>query len=451
MKKISTHLNFKKSISFFMIASGFSLLQACSSGGGGGTTPEAVITRVSVDSNEIEATGCSGRAKLSSDGRFVVFDSDAINLIANNTNATGDVFIRDVQSGETTRISEASDGTEADWVSFNVSISDDGRYIAFKSKATNLVADDTNNFDDIFLHDRNTAETIIISRGVSGESDGDSDQPSISADGRYIVFSSFASNLVAGDTNASRDVFIYDTQAVATKITRVSVTSAAAEANGNSFNNDPSISADGRFIVFSSQSTNLDSIATDNNGVTDVFLHDRNTGSTIRINNGIGAETDQNSGAPSISDDGKFIVYTSRATNLVVDDTNATQDIFIYDRVNITTSRVSISTDGSEGNDFSSSPSIDGNGQFIAFQSSASNLVDNDTNGFDDAYVRDRLNNQTYRVSIAIDGTESLDDSFDPALSSDGEYIAFESDAANLVSSDTNNSCDVFRVKNKSR
>jgi len=434
-----------------MIASGFSLLQACSSGGGGGTTPEAVITRVSVDSNEIEATGCSGRAKLSSDGRFVVFDSDAINLIANNTNATGDVFIRDVQSGETTRISEASDGTEADWVSFNVSISDDGRYIAFKSKATNLVADDTNNFDDIFLHDRNTAETIIISRGVSGESDGDSDQPSISADGRYIVFSSFASNLVAGDTNASRDVFIYDTQAVATKITRVSVTSAAAEANGNSFNNDPSISADGRFIVFSSQSTNLDSIATDNNGVTDVFLHDRNTGSTIRINNGIGAETDQNSGAPSISDDGKFIVYTSRATNLVVDDTNATQDIFIYDRVNITTSRVSISTDGSEGNDFSSSPSIDGNGQFIAFQSSASNLVDNDTNGFDDAYVRDRLNNQTYRVSIAIDGTESLDDSFDPALSSDGEYIAFESDAANLVSSDTNNSCDVFRVKNKSR
>ena len=401
------------------------------------------ITRVSVASDGMQGNDASGgRPSISADGRYIVFASSASNLVNGDTNDVGDVFVHDRQTRQTSRVSVASDGTQGNGVSYNPSISANGRYVAFTSIANNLVAGDTNGQADIFVHDRQTGQTS----GVSIASDGtqgnihSTGPASLSADGRYVTFSSGANNLVPGDTNNSVDVFVHDRQTGQTS--RVAVASGGTQ--GNSFSTFASISADGRYVAFDSVSSNL--VPGDTNEWSDIFVHDRQTGETGRVSIASnGTEGNYWSWNPSISADGRYVAFESYASNLVPDDTNGFFDVFVYDNLTGQTSRISVASDGSQGsNDSQQQVTISADGRYVAFVSSASNLVAGDTNGYEDIFIHDRHTEQTGRISVASNGMQGNEDAYMPSISADGRYIAFGSTASNLVSDDTNDASDVF-------
>ena len=227
--------------------------------------------------------------------------------------------------GPTQRVSVDSSGNEGNNTSSSPSISADGRYVAFQSDADNLVPGDNNISGDVFVHDRNTGATELVSVDSSGnEGNNTSSSPSISADGRYVAFYSVADNLVPGDTNGKLDVFVHDRNTGATEL--VSVDSSGNEGNGDSM--DPSIGADGRYVAYDSSATNL--VSGDTNGQLDVFVHDRNTGATELVSvDSSGNEGNNYSSSPSISADGRYVAYDSSATNLVSGDTNGQLDVFV--------------------------------------------------------------------------------------------------------------------------
>ena len=301
------------------------------------------ISRINVDPNGNEAnqsqSGFHGPA-ISSDGRYVTFVSAASNLVPNDTNNAADVFVRDTVLGQTSRVSVTSGGVQvSSGAAFfeKPAISGDGRYVAFLSDANDLVSNDTNIFGDVFVHDRQTGQTTLASLGSGGLSGGNAfySNVSLSLDGRYVGFTSNSSSLVAGDNNNSDDVFVRDLQSGLT--TRVSVSSAGVQGNGSSGGDRPQFSADGRFVLFDSVATNL--VSGDTNGGVDLFLRDRQTGETTRVsvdslgNEALsaysdGAFIDQNS---ALSADGRVVVFTSGATTLVSGDTNSATDIFVRD------------------------------------------------------------------------------------------------------------------------
>jgi Tol biopolymer transport system component len=377
---------------------------------------------------------------ISANGRYVAFHSWANNLVNNDANGTWDIFVNDRLTGQTTLVSIASDGTQGNDESMYASISADGRYVAFHAEASNLVEGDTNSTYDVFVHDRQTGQTHRVSIASDGTQGNDlSGVPSISDDGRYVVFESRADNLVSDDANNAFDVFVHDQ--LTDETSRVSVASDGME--GNYGSGSPSISAEGRYVVFSSAASNL--VSGDTNNVGDIFVHDRQTGQTSRVS--IASDGSQGNGASymaSISTDGRYVAFSSVASNLVGDDTNGVADIFVHDRQTGETSRVSISTNGTQGNGQSYMTSISTDGRFVAFVSLASNLVNGDTNNRRDVFVHDRLTGETSRVSIAPDGTQGNDNSIWPSISANGRYVAFDSDASNLVSDDTNGYTDVF-------
>jgi len=272
---------------------------------------------------------------LSADGRFVAFGSDATNLVPGDTNGVSDAFVYDRLSGTTERVSVSSTGAQADDDSFAgffaPAVSADGRFVAFSSDATNLVPGDTNDQTDVFVRDRCltngvsvagcTAKTQRVSVSSSGaQGSGRSLSPTLSADGRFVAFASEADDLVVGDTNEAFDVFVNDRMTGMTE--RVSVDSTGAQANAASLEHFcPALSADGRFVAFESDATNL--VPVDTNGVTDVFVHDRLTATTDRVSvDSAGAQANDGSNFPAISADGSVVAFVSTATNLVPDDTN---------------------------------------------------------------------------------------------------------------------------------
>src|SRR6266446_5737670 len=306
----------------------------------------------------------------------------------------------------TERVSVASGGTEANGASLSSALSADGRFVAFDSAATDLVAADTNGVSDVFVHDRQTGATERVSVASGGaQADGSSGligfafPPALSADGRFIAFVSVATNLVAGDTNGATDVFVRDRQTGTTE--RVSVASGGTQANNAS--RYPALSADGRFVAFQSDATNL--VVGDTNGMTDVFVHDRQTGTTERVSvaSGGGTQGTGNSGGffafPALSADGRFVAFQSDATNLVAGDTNGATDVFVHDRQTGTTERVSVASGGTQGNGFSAGPALSADGRFVAFHDTATNLVAGDTNGASDVFVHDRQTGTPERVS----------------------------------------------------
>jgi Tol biopolymer transport system component len=248
----------------------------------------------------------------------VAFESASDNLVAGDTNGEKDIFVHDLLSGETERVSLTSDGKQANVGSVTPAISADGRWVAFLTDASNLVEEDTNKAGDIFVHDRQSGETWRVSVASDGtEGNGRSYEPHISADGRFVVFTSDASNLVSGDTNRVSDVFIHDLQSGETR--RVSLASDSRQGNSRSY--DPSISADGRFVVFTSAATNL--VYGDANLSHDVFVHDLQTGQTRRASLSLdGLQGDNHSIEASISAEGRFVAFASAASNLVYSDTN---------------------------------------------------------------------------------------------------------------------------------
>ena len=399
-----------------------------------------LTTRLSVATGGAQADGRSFIPALSADGRYAAFYSDASNLVSGDTNSARDVFIHDRQAGETTRVSVDSAGAQANGDSFEPAVSADGRFVAFSSAATNLVAGDTNDANDVFVRDRQANTTSRVSLGPAGaNANGGSDAPSISADGRLVVFTSAATNLVTGDTNNQRDVFVFDRQTAIT--TRVSLNTFGEEPNLDSFT--PEISADGRFVAFTTFASNL--VGFDDNEGSDVFVRDLETDTTTRVSEYTGGfQIDGDSLRPAISADGRYVAFDSDAWNLVWGDTNDAFDVFLIDRSNGAVTRVSVDDAGLQSDGGSFRPSLSADGRYVAYYSDASNLVAGDTNGASDVMLFDRLSGATKRVSVANGGSEANGSSLRPALSANGRLVVFESDASNLVSGDSNQFTDVF-------
>ena len=400
----------------------------------------AVTKRVSVSSEGVEADRAGEKPAISADGRYVVFYSKATNLVPGDTNEDGDVFLRDRRTGKTVRVSVASDGKEGKGQSRDQSISADGRYIAFSSSAPDLVPDDTNGRTDVFVHDVQTGNTTRVSVSSEGEQcDLASKYPAISADARYVAFYSKASNLVPGDTNQEGDVFVHDRRTG--KTTRVSVASDGTPGAVQSDN--PSISGDGRYVAFQSYAGNL--VPGDTNERADIFVHDRETGKTVRVSVASdGTQGNEGSLSPSISRDGRYVVFQSYASNLVAGDTNRHCDIFLHDLNTGKTLRISVAGDGTQGDGESRQGFISADGRYVAFQSRSTNLVAGDTNGMKDVFLRDLKTGEITLVSVTSDGAQGNGDSSQAALSGDGRCVVFRSAASNLAAGDANGKSDIF-------
>ncbi len=275
--------------------------------------------------------------------------------------------------------------------------------MVFESEASNLVADDTNGWADIFVHDRETGETARVSVASDGTpGDSSSLEPVISADGRHVAFWTNASNLVADDSNTFRDVMVHDRETGET--TRVNVSADGTQAHGYTFGH-LSISGDGRTIAFQSQATNLVSDATD--GRNHIYVHDRETGETTLasvMTGGTLAGCDDfclGASNPSLSGDGQLVVFDSDLTGLVEGDTNESHDIFLHDRQTGETTRVSLNNDGEQLGESSTAGVISADGRFIAFETGAA-IIATDYNFRTDIYL---LNRETGSVTL-ISGTD---------------------------------------------
>jgi hypothetical protein len=269
-----------------------------------------------------------------------------------------------------------------------------------------------------------------------------------------VAFDSSADNLVPGDTPNHPDVFVHDRQTGQTEI--VSVAGDGTQGNGGS--GAPSMSSDGRYVAFSSMATNLVSEPDTNGGLNDVFVHDRQTGQTVRVSEASdGTSGNGDSGSASISANGRFVAFWSYSSNLVNGDTNSSGDVFVKDRQTGVTERVSVATDGQQGNNHSGNPAISSTGRYVGYWSMSDNLVSNDTNYFcdlngdydysdncDDLFLHDRQTGNTIRVSVASNGTEGNGSSKRLSISENGGFVAFDSFANNLVDGDTNLNQDVF-------
>jgi Tol biopolymer transport system component len=345
-------------------------------------------TRVSLAEDGSEGNEDSGGAAISADGRVVAFWSSASNLVADDTNDRRDMFVRDRAEGTTTLVSISSAGAHANGPSRQPALSANGRFVAFRSDASNLVSDDTNGTGDIFVHDLLSDETTRVSiRSRGGQANGRSRDPSLNADGHFVAFRSDASNLVPRDTNGAGDIFVHDRRSGAT--TRASVGAGGRQAGGCGVTGcgcDPVLSADGQLVSFWSSASNL--VPDDTNEDWDVFVHDVRSGLTTRVSVGPnGRQGDGLSGEPWLSATGRFVAFASNAP-LTAGDSNRQWDVFLHDRRTGVTTGITI--DDVHGNGLSTDPVVSGDGRFVAFYSFSSNLVDRDTNRAADIFVRRR-------------------------------------------------------------
>ena len=406
-----------------------------------GMAAESAV-RVSLLTDGTQGNGTSNSVDISGDGQYVAFISAADNLVPDDTNHTTDVFVYNCQTGDVSRVSVASDGAQGNGAVFEPRISADGRYVAFVSDATNLVPWDDNEEEDIFVHDRVNGTTVRVNVASDGtESNNSSYLGDISADGRYVVFHSYGNNLVDGDTNAVSDVFIHDLQEGTTK--RLSIADDGTQGNGSS--GIPGFSADGRYVIFESVAKNL--IPNDTNDKRDIFRCHIETGELIRVSVASdGTQGNNNSFRSSISGDGRYAVFDSYATNFTLHDNNGSADIFVHDCQTGETVLVSVSSDNIQGDNESQFNSISSDGRYIVFGSYSENLIVGGTNQVGQVYIRDCLTGETALVSKAADGSQGNDYSGVPVISSDGNYIVYESDALNLTANDTNNVRDIVLV-----
>jgi Tol biopolymer transport system component len=437
--------------------------------------------RVSVDSSGNQADeGPAGQgsyeASISANGRHVVFYSYASDLVEGDTNGRGDIFVRDRDTDadgvfdepgfvSTERVSVSSSGNQGNGSSSTPSISSDGRFVVFVSEAQNLVEGDIA-YRDVFVRDRDADEDGVFDevnepdkpKAVSTEKvtktggiDVNQAPPSISSDGRYVAFTSNASNVVEGDTdtNNAYDVFVHDRTTATTERVSVGldVSGSGTDADGGS--DDASISSNGDYVVFRSSASNL--VENDFNGEADIFVRDLQSSTTQLVSiDSSGNQANDFSAWPSISSDGRYVAFLSYASNLVGGDTNGIGDVFVHDRQTGTTERASVDSSGTQAiHPFGwppSGPSISAEGRYVAFNSSAPNLVGGDTNGLSDTFVHDRQTGTTQQVSVSSSGmSQASGNSLNsPSISAEGRFAAFYSNASDLVAGDTNGFVDVF-------
>jgi Tol biopolymer transport system component len=408
-----------------------------------GTSAQArpITTRTSVTSRGKQGNNNSGAARTAGTGRFVAFESNASNLVRHDTNGVSDIFVRDRGTKKTFRVSVGGRHRQANGPSHTVNLSPNGRFVVFESYATNLVKGDTNGTWDVFLRDRAKRKTYRISVNSSRvQGNGFSADPVVSADGRYVAFESNASNLVPNDSNgAVTDVFERDRATGKTYLVSLS----SKGAHGNASSSDPRMSLNGRYIVFESTANNL--VKGDTAGETDILFRDMVTHNTTRISvNSKGVQGNAGSYSARVTPDGRFVAFESFSSNLAGKDGNHAADVFLRDRATRRTYRISVSSNEHLGNGYSSDPSISADGRYVAFESAASNFTASDTNAHVDAFVRDRTTGTTRCVSLTPAGHVGNAASSDPSLSADGRIVIFESWASNLVKNDTNGHKDIF-------
>lgn len=396
-----------------------------------------VTYRASMNASGEQGDLGSFAPSISADGRFVAFSSYSHNLVPGDLWQL-DVFLRDHPSGIIQRVSDSIGGGSGNGWSYSCCISADGAFVAFDSDATDLVLGDVNGWGDVFIWNRQSDLTEIISVNSAGrQGNSGSGGPVLSADGRYVAFVSVASNLVAGDVNGFGDVFLRDRLTGTTEI--VSVSSAGVQADAG-FPSVPCISGDGRYVGFASVASTL--VGGDDNGVRDVFVRDRQSATTQVVSvSSLGVLGNGPSEGAAIALDGSVVAFHSLASNLVIGDTDGFHNVFIRDLQMGVTEMGSIAASG--GAALGGRPSISSNGRLLAFET-GQDIVPGDTNGQIDIFVRDRVSRTTERVSISSEGIQSNDLSIDCAISGDGRWVAFMSDASTLVPGDTNLVEDVF-------
>jgi Tol biopolymer transport system component len=405
----------------------------------GGASTTSITTSLSSTSGSANTKASfSFRPWISGDGRYVAFDSDSAALVPGDTNRVRDVFVFDRDNGTVERVSQGVAGKQSNGDSQRPTLSGDGRLVAFWSAADNLVETDTNKVTDCYVHDRQTHETFRVDLGPENvQANGECARPVLSADGKLVAFESAATNLEkpnvlnkTTDTNKARDVFLRDLEAGTTR--RISVTTDGKQGTGESVR--PAFSGNGRYVAFQSDGA-LQS--DDTNKKTDVYLHDLDTKETTRVSIGPGGvEGNGGSFSPALSADGRLLAYWSNASNLVSGDSNRVGDVFVFDRTDGSTTRVSLGADETQGDGMSADPSISPDGRHVAFWSGAANLVPDDTNGKRDIFLFDRETGSLIRVSVADDGTQSDGDSFSPNIGAGGALVAFDSAGKTLVPDD---------------
>src|SRR5262249_15488102 len=348
------------------------------------------------------------------------FLSAATNLVTGSldTNGDSDVFVRDMTAGTTELISSNSAGTgTGNRGCSNAVISADGQFVGFGSFAGDLTPGGAPLATNAYVRDRAAATTTVISVNGATEAAGGGNQAAISADGRFVAFVSSSTSLTLGvaDTNAHQDIYVRD---MTTNATTLASLNYAGTNGGNGDSTNPGISADGRFVIFTSDATDLVVPGMDANGGPDVFVRDLIAGTTSLVSINIAGTGAGNLGSDGgvITPDGRFAAFDSSATNLVsVPDANGfNTDVFVRDLVAGTTELVSVNSTGTAtANGVSSSPAVSSDGRFVAFQSQGTNLVTGvtDANGIDDIFVRDRTAGSTMLVSINSFGNATGNDS----------------------------------------
>ncbi len=382
----------------------------------------------------------SGAPSLSADGRYTAFESSATDL---DPNFGADIFVHDRLTCTLELVSVSSDEVPGNSSSRSPSISADGRFVAFESTATNLVAADASNFlEDIYVRDRQLGLTMLASVDSAGVQpvSGRSTRPRISGDGQIVAYISTSTTLVPGDTNAETDVFVRDLMNGTTARASVATGGAEGESSGNSGAADHALSVDARFIAFVSRMSNL--VPGDSGTSQDVFVRDRLLDTTVlaSLTSSGGQLPTANPGSPSLTADGRLVFFSSTDTFVTGD--NTCDGIFVRDLVLNSTSCPILDPNNVNLNQSGNGVLVSADGRYVAFTSSAGHYTPGDTNGLSDVFVYDRTNGALRRASTTVYGAEA--GGVAVSLSADGQVIAFASNASNLVPGDVNSASDVF-------
>ncbi|GIE99951.1 PD40 domain-containing protein [Paractinoplanes rishiriensis] len=394
----------------------------------GHAAPAVSTVRVSQAADGAEPDSNSTDPAITPDGRYVLFGSNATNLIPGDTNGVRDLFVRDAATGELDLVTRGLNGAQSNGAAYNGRISDNGRFVAYWSAASNLAPDDTNGVDDIFVYDRQTASTTRLPGGLY-----EATFPDISGTGRYVAYST-RSALLPEDTDLFSDLYLWDrtTKAVTLLVD-----------GGDGENSSPVMSSNGRWITFTSSSTNLtkDTVASGNNS----YLLDRTTGTVTLVSKASdGTPASVGSYPQSISDNGRYIAFTSAATNLVAGDENGETDVFLHDRVTGRTVAASSTPDGATGDGASYDPDVSPDGRYVSYFSLSQNLTGEALPEWDiHTYLYDRVNGTNTVVSLPAEGAGS-GGGWTSAVSSGGRFVAYESFGNGLVDGDTNDEMDIF-------
>jgi Tol biopolymer transport system component len=434
--------------------------------------PDGSIQRVSVAADGTQgnaSVSSAGRLRVSADGHYVVFSSSASNLVPGDNNGKLDVFLVNRVSHTIERISMGLGSAEADGNSLSTDMTPDGRYIVFYSNATNLVAADSNGVGDVFVYDQTNHTTTRVSVSTTGaQGDANSAEGHISYDGSQVVFASLANGFASETGGYDYDVFVHDRDTdhdgifdETGSVRTFRITIGADGSEPDSYNNlRVNISGNGRYVSFGSDSKNLVS-PPDADSFFDVFVFDRDAN-----NNGIfdeqvvggthlakvSVDPEGNDGdatsyldeSAPMSEDGRYITFPSAASNLVEEDYNGKIDIFVRDLQTGQTTLITHGPGGVSAEGKSYEPYISSDGRYIAFQTAADGLVSGDDNGWNDCLIHDMLTDTKIMASRTQEGSLGNGNSGPCYLSATGQVVVFMSDATNLVPNDTNHFTDVF-------